>query len=125
MIFARRALQRRLDELRKVLPSAVVAGWATRLNVPGRDRLSAMWEVAVIHALSKLGEVEVETALASGRRPDVAFSGSTAFVADVTAVSDEGLDDANPFSELLGEIERAKSKLGLQIGGVDLNVAST
>ena len=125
MIFARRALQRRLDELRTCLPEDAVAAWAARMNKPGRDRMAAMWEVVVIHALSRQGDLSVEGALASGRRPDIAFAGSATFVADVTSVSDEGLDEANPFSALLEIIEKAKGKLGLPIGGVDLSVDNT
>lgn len=125
MIFARRALQRRLDELRTCLPAEVVAAWAARMNKPGRDRMAAMWETVVIHALSKQGDLSVEGTLASGRRPDIAFAGTVSFIADVTSVSDEGLDEANPFSELLAIIEKAKGKLGMPIGGVDLSVDNT
>ena len=124
MIFARRALQRRLDELRVTCSENVVAAWAARLNKAGRDRLAAMWEVVVVHALTRQGEVTIETTLPSGRRPDVTFAGPVAFVADITTVSDEGLDEANPFADLLREIERAKGRLGLPVGGVDLSVYS-
>ncbi|MER8784351.1 hypothetical protein [Mesorhizobium sp. M0244] len=39
-------------------------------------------------------------------------------------MSDEGLDDGNPFFELSALIEKEKTKLGLPIGGVDLRVKS-
>jgi hypothetical protein len=51
MIFARRTLQRRLDELRVSLDEDTVAKFAARLNCPGKARLAAMWEVAILHAL--------------------------------------------------------------------------
>jgi hypothetical protein len=125
MIFTRRALQRRLDELRLILAPSAVAGLAARLNRSGRDRMAAMWEVVVLHGLSQLGAVATEKELPSGRRPDISFdNGQIRFTADVTCVSDEGLDEANPYADLIREIEAAKTKLGLPIGGVDLRIGN-
>jgi hypothetical protein len=84
-----------------------------------------MWEVVVLHSLSKHGSVGVEEPLPSGRRPDVAFANEKlAFIADVTSVSDEGLDDQNPCRELAELLEATKKKLGLKIGGTELRVGS-
>lgn len=125
MIFARRALQRRLNELRPVLGAGPTKKLADRLNRPGRDRMAAIWEVVVLHGLSTLGSLESETPLLSGRRPDIGFfSADIAFTADVTSVSDDGLDAENPVSELMMEVEAAKTRLGLAIGGMDLRVQS-
>ena len=125
MIFARRTCQRRLDELRVSLDEDTVAKFAARLNCPGKDCLAAMWEVAILHALSKLGDVGNEIPLASGRRPDVAFTnGNLTFTADVTVVSDDGLDEKKPYEELSTLIEACKTRLGLKIGGMDLRVGS-
>ena len=123
MIFSRRSLQRRLDDLRRSLPDTTVESLATRLNRPDRDRMAAMWEVAILHGLSLCGSLANEEALETGRRPDIRFDdGRLAFTADVTCVSDEGLDELNPYYELSREIEAAKTKLGMPIGGVDLRV---
>ncbi|WP_203311303.1 hypothetical protein [Sphingomonas beigongshangi] len=123
MIFARRALQRRLDELRQAMPEDAVKALSRRLNVAGRDRMAAMWEVVVLHGLSFCGTLAYEQPLASGRRPDVRFEGGRlAFTADVTCVSDDGLDEANPFQLLGQEIEAAKTRLGMPPGGADLRV---
>jgi hypothetical protein len=125
MIFTRRSLQRRLDELRATLGDAAVGGLAARLNRPGRDSLSAMWELVVLHGLARHGQVVSEQPLGSGRRPDVRFvNGNISFTADITTVSDEGLDEANPYQALSEEIEIAKKRLGLPIGGVDLRIHS-
>ena len=123
MIFARRALQSRLDALRQVLAGVVVDELARRFNRPGKDRLAAMWEVVVLHGLSRHGTIQNEEPLPSGRRPDVRLEDRQLhFTADITTVSDEGLDAANPFSELIDLIEKQKSKLKLPIGGLDLKV---
>lgn len=123
MIFHRRALQRRLTELRAVLGDEAIDNLAGRLNRIGKDRIAAMWELAVFHGLSKYGSLQSEVELTSGRRPDIQFHGhELQITADVTAVSDEGLDQDNPYHELNQLIEAAKNKLGLPIGGLDLRV---
>jgi hypothetical protein len=82
-----------------------------------------MWELAVLHGFSKFGSLQSEVELASGRRPDILFHGhELQITADVTAVSDEGLDQDNPYHELSQLIEVAKKKLGLPIGGLDLRI---
>jgi hypothetical protein len=123
MIYQRRALQRRLDELRDVLDDEAVDKLAERLNRAGKDRVAAMWELVVFHGLSKCGHLRNEVALASLRRPDILFEqGALRLTADVTAVSDEGLDKDNPYHELSQLIEAAKNKLKLPVGGLDLRV---
>jgi hypothetical protein len=125
MIYRRRALQRRLDELRDVLDGDAVEKLAGRLNRAGKDRVAAMWELVVLHGLSKCGALQNEAALPSLRRPDILFEqGALRMTADVTAVSDEGLDNDNPYYELSQLIEAAKNKLKLPSGGLDLRVRS-
>ncbi|NSZ87625.1 hypothetical protein G6L97_26215 (plasmid) [Agrobacterium tumefaciens] len=125
MIYARRALQRRLDELRGKIDNEAVDAIVARLNEPGKDRVAAMWEVVVLHGLAMTGDLESENALPSGRRPDVWFDGDvTRFVADVTSVSDDGLDVQNPHAELGELINKAKDKLKLPIGGLDMRIHS-
>lgn len=125
MIYRRRALQRRLDELREALTDEIVDKLVRRLNRAGKDRSAAMWELVVLHGLSRCGFLQSEVALASLRRPDILFErGALRLVADITSVSDEGLDNDNPYYELGQLIEAAKNKLGLPIGGLDLHIRS-
>lgn len=125
MIFARRALQRRLDELRAPLGAEAVSKLASRLNKPGKDRLAVMWEVITLHALSGLGELRHETPLESGKQPDITFKyGDLLVTADVTTVSDRGLHEQNPWRELGDLIEEEKTRLGLPIGGLALRIES-
>ncbi|WP_245318303.1 MULTISPECIES: hypothetical protein [unclassified Mesorhizobium] len=114
-----------MNDLRSTLDGAAVDLLAARLNQPGRDRLAIMWEVVVLHALASCGSLQSEVALPTGRRPDAAFNNDDVrFVADITTVSDEGLDDKNPFFDLLDLIEKEKNRLGLPIGGLDLQAKS-
>jgi hypothetical protein len=125
VIYQRRALQRRLDELRDVLNGKAVDKLVERLNRAGKDRVAAMWELVVLHGLSKCGPIRNEADLASLRRPDIQFKqGALRLTADVTAVSDEGLDKDNPYHELSQLIETAKNKLKLPAGGLNLRVRS-
>lgn len=122
MIYERRALQRRLNELRPVLGD-VVDHLARRLNTPGNDRVAAMWETAVFHGLAKFGALDSEVVLPTGRRPDVQLTvGELHITVDITAVSDDGLDEQNPFQELMWQIEAIKTKRGLPSGSLDLQV---
>jgi hypothetical protein len=84
-----------------------------------------MWEVVVLHALSKLGTLQHEVPLISGRKPDVNFiEGNLLITADIRVVSDESLHEKNPVQELSDLIEREKTRLGLAIGGLKLVVES-
>lgn len=123
MIFARRAIQRRLNELRGSVGSPVVDGIVKRLNTPGKDSLAAMWEVVILHGLAAVGTVRSEVALSTGKRPDISFtSDGISFTADITTVSDEGLEKKNPVRDLADLIGAGTRKLGLPIGGVDIQV---
>ena len=124
-MFARRALQRRLNELRGPLGNKEVSKLAARLNEPCKDRLAAMWEVAVLHGLMHAGMLQHEKPLLSGHRPDVTFENEKVqFTADITTVSDDGFDSNNPYFELSQLIEKWKTKRGLPRGGVDLRIKS-
>ncbi|GAK70669.1 hypothetical protein RRU01S_13_00070 [Agrobacterium rubi TR3 = NBRC 13261] len=87
--------------------------------------MAAMWETVVFSGLSKCGVLDHEVALVSGRRPDIRFSSADlTFVADVTCVSDSGLDEQNPYRELMRLLSEAQARLGLPSGGLDLKVRS-
>lgn len=125
MIYRRRALQRRLDELRGVLSDNTVNSLVKRLNQADKHRLAAMWELVVLHGLSKCGSLKSEVKLSTAKKPDILLEhGELRFVADITAVSDESLDENNPYRELSQLIEAAKNKLKLPIGGLDLRIGS-
>jgi hypothetical protein len=123
MIFTRRVLQRCLNEL-SGLSRESMEHIVAKLNEPSSARLPAMWEVMILHALNGFGNVEYERDQPSGRRPDITFTSPAgfSFVADITCVSDAGLDEANPVVELSSAIEACKSRLGLPLGGMALEV---
>lgn len=126
MIFSRREIQGKLDLLRKHFDAEEIINLTKRLNTTGRKRISAMWELVIIASLSTLGEVKIEPPLPNGRKPDIFFKNKdgVSFFADVTCVSDEGLDKNNPvnlFNECLME---TLLRLGFPPGGHDIRISS-
>lgn len=124
MIFSRRALQRMLDQLRPVMTSKSHAQLVKRLNEPGPGRLPAVWETAIMGQLVTMGTLAVEAKLPNGKRPDVRFTtrDGFSFIADITTISDRGVDERNPIDHFGRIIEEEKAALGLPIGGVQLDV---
>jgi hypothetical protein len=125
-IFSRRAIGKRLHSLVGILEPRQGDNLAARLNTPGRDRLAAMWEVIFLYGFSQVGGLKCEPTLASGKRPDVAFTfageDTVGLYADITAVSDEGLDKDNPIKQLSTDIAREAKKAGLPPGGINYRV---
>lgn len=130
MIFARRSIQGFIDKLRWVLPQEALEKLIDRLNRNDRASLDFEWEIAILFALSRIGTINYETNHGGNRNPDVTFSlpgqEKIGFVADITAVSDRGLEDENPtklFSALLHKKAKALSIPGgfqYHIGGAPL-----
>lgn len=88
--------------------------------------MAAIYELMVIHGLIQEGSVAVEAEQVNGKYPDIEYDGQgMSFVADVTTVSDAGLDKRNPYEDLSNLVESLKNKLGLPIGGVDIRIGSS
>jgi hypothetical protein len=123
MIYTRRTIQRCLQEL-AFIPEEGMRKLVDRLNDVPTARLPTMWEVVILHALSLLGQLEYEKPYSTGKQPDVTFSDGKGleFVADITCVSDDGLDDNNPVREFSEALEACKKRLGLPAGGLSLRV---
>ena len=62
------------------------------------------WETAILFALRQVGKIDYEADHGGTRYADVTFylsdQGTVSFIADVTTVSDRGLDDENPVTML-------------------------
>ncbi|WP_296434617.1 MULTISPECIES: hypothetical protein [unclassified Rhizobium] len=85
-----------------------------------------MWEVVILAGLARHGNLNHEVELQTGKRPDIHFDdGKISFTADITCVSDRGLNDRNPYWELMDLLTAAQRKLRLPAGGLDLRVLST
>ena len=125
MIFARRSIQRFIDRLSDTLPRPAITKLVGSLNKNDRASLDFEWEVAVLFALSHLGEIRYEASYGGRRFPDVTFQlprqDSVCFIADVATVSDRGLEDENPVRMLSTFLHEKARKLDLS-GGFDYRV---
>jgi hypothetical protein len=117
-MFARRSLQRLLDELSEGISLEGRKKLAHEMDRKNPSALGYEWELALLYALAHVGKVAYEPELASGTaRPDFSFISSKAgvrFVADVRTVSDAGLDEENPVMRFSRSLYRLKQKHGLR-----------
>lgn len=109
-----------LDECRSKLLERSVDDLASKLNQPPRNAIFYECELAVLYALSKIGFVEYEKNCGGRTRPDLFFRTSDnqlKFIADMTAVSDRGLDMKNPVKYFIAEFDKILRKRGIDTGG--------
>jgi hypothetical protein len=127
-MFARRSLQRLLCELSETLSLEVQKKLAREMDRKNPSALGYEWELVLLYALTQVGDVAYEAELASGQtRPDFAFMSKLAdirFVADVTTVSDAGLEEDNPVRRFSQSLHRLKKKYGLR-GSLNHHVAGS
>jgi hypothetical protein len=116
-VFSRRAIQRCIDELRDVLSNGQLEGLVKRLNRVGHHRFAASWEACLLHSLSRVGAILHEVSVPGGSKPDISFTypgeNAIGFIADVTAISDEGLHSRNPVQDLSQELVGLARTVGL------------
>jgi hypothetical protein len=94
-VFSRRVLQRLLDDTAEHVTKSQHARWLSLLNAADERSLDTEWEVVLLAALARLGEVTHEPPL-QGKRPDLLFRDENVeFVADIATVSDRGYEEAN------------------------------
>ena len=120
MVFSRRSIQRFINALSKTLPTEAVEELVEKLNHNDRASLSFEWETAIMFALGQFGKVDYECDHGGTRYADVTFSLSdpniVSFVAEITTVSDRGLEEENPVSFLLNLLHEKAHTLGLTGG---------
>jgi hypothetical protein len=118
-ISSRRTIQRMLNENAAFLSEKQLEKHVSALNRNNFQSLDAEWEVAVLNAFSKIGTVIHELELPdTTKNLDLLFTplnDSTAcFVADVTTVSDEGLEMNTPVRTFAAELSERIKKAGLE-----------
>src|SRR5262245_34504752 len=120
-VFARRSIQRQVDELSNILTEEQVKALVGRLNQENSQSLAAEWEVFVLCALSNLGNLQHEVSAGGPSRADVVFNArddpSARFAADITCVSDDSALKHSPVEEFMELVRRRASKLGITGGG--------
>jgi len=128
-IFSRRTIQRLIDENASFLTRKQLKSHVRRLNsnIP-TEYLSAEWEVVILNAFNKLGTVHHEPDLGGRCTPDIMFTSidesGDAFIADITAVSDDGISKQNPVDALFHELFSLVEKYGLKMTYFSVEVGS-
>jgi len=114
-LFSRRILYRMLTENRQFISADKVRHQVNQLNGGGIvERLTTEWEVAVLNSFSKFGHVQFEPELAGGVAIDFLFTrGKHILLIEISTVSDRGLDEMNPVSQLCDELVQRVRKSGL------------
>lgn len=124
-LFARRHLQRVLNENAAFLSPKQLSAICDLLNTVRDDYLATEWEQVIINTASKVGAVQYESRLAGNRTPDLQFHANEPplqFIADVTTASDRGLRKLNPVDALHEEFWRHLRKRKLFMGGFAVQV---
>jgi len=114
-IFSRRTVDRMLRENAAFLTEEQLDQHVARLNTKGFQSLDAEWEVAVLNACSKLGRVQHEPLLDGTSKLDLLFTtkDGSKFLADITTVSDEGLEEKEPVEAFNIELKKRLKRAGL------------
>lgn len=113
-----------LDENASFLTREQLERHVSRLNREDFQSLDTEWEVAVLNAFSKLGNVVHEPALEGTSLPDLLFThgDGSSFLADITSFSDEGFEEDSPFKAFYVELQERLGKAGLLNKGWVLDV---
>lgn len=113
-----------LDENASFLTKEQLELHVSKLERDDFQSLDTEWEVAVLNAFGKLGNVAHEPTLEGPSRPDLLFTldDGSGFLADITSVSDEGFEDESPFKAFYVELQERLKKAGLLYKGWSLGV---
>ena len=124
-MFARRVLKRCIDESFSYASNDVRRTWVKKLNSSSEPAYAATeWEIVVLHTIAQFGTLRHEPLLVGGSsKLDVVFGNSAiSFGADITTISDRGLDEKNPISELEKRLKDIYEASEISSGGIDFRV---
>jgi len=125
-LFSRRVIQRLIRDNASFMSLRQRERHAAAINRGTPETVAVEWEIAVLHGLSRLAQIEHEPSL--GRtRPDVLARSTRSlhtdlFLADIATVFEVGRDELNPIDALSEEVRKAGKTLGLSPGGFRLDV---
>jgi hypothetical protein len=124
-VFARRILQRCIDESPAYASGDVRRVWVRKLNSSSEPAYAATeWEIVLLHTIAKFGSLRHQPELPGGSsRIDILFDRSgLSFGADITTVSDRGLHERNPIRELESRLRFLYEAAQISTGGIALSV---
>jgi hypothetical protein len=97
-----------------------------QLNRRDRKSLDFEWELLLLSWFFKFGDVVHERSFSGSSRPDLYSQlrdqTNIEFIADITTVSDEWLENQNPYEFFTEQFHRLLKKFGLSPGGFRFRV---
>jgi hypothetical protein len=125
-IFSRRTIDRMLRENALFMNEEQLDEVVARLNTRGFQSLDAEWEIAVLNAFNKVGDVEHEPPLKGPAELDLLFTSHdrSKFLSDITTVSDEGFEKDTPVKAFCLELKDRLWRAGLPYDGWTLSIGT-
>jgi hypothetical protein len=123
-MWARRRIQRYLEENSAFVSQTTLHDWVQRLNTISDDYVATEWELGLLNGFTTVGTVQHEPALGT-RRIDLVFTssqGKLSFGADIATVSDQQLHRENPVEAFSEELSRWVRKTKIRTGGFSFHV---
>lgn len=124
-LIPRRILEPLLRENSRFLQASQSQRHVDGLNRRDTQSLATEYEVLLLNALSKVGEVAHEPDLGGSAHPDIFFRSTesgVSFVADITCVSDADAFRVNAVEEFQRQFRKLLSKHGVRPGGFFLRI---
>lgn len=124
-LMPRRVLEPLLRENSLFLQDSQSQRHVDGLNRRDAQSLATEYEVLLLNALSKVGEVVHEPDLGGSSRPDIFFRSAesgVSFVADITCVSDADAYRVNAVEELQEQFRKLLPKHGVRPGGFSFRI---
>lgn len=123
-MWARRRIQRYLEENSAFVSQSTLHDWVQRLNTISDHYVAIEWEVALLNGFATVGTVQHEPALGE-KRIDLVFTSSNrklSFAADIATISDQQLHRENPVEAFSEELGRRARKTNIRTGGFSFHV---
>ena len=97
-----------------------------KLNSQNDSSIATVWEIVILNALNKMGNVFHEKDFGGKTHPDIYFESpdTDPFIADITTISDENYDKENPIGYFQEYLATFFSKAGLTTKGLFFEVGS-
>lgn len=124
-IFARREIQTILNSYASIVGKKKLRQIIKALNIAGSETnekrilesVTTAWEIAIVSAFAMCGNVEHESKISNGKRPDIFYRDQgISLLADVFAVSDDQQHKKNPADEFSSIIEKLWKDVGPRKG---------
>lgn len=118
-VFTKRVIQKIIDENSSFLSDDQIQRHVNALNRVDQETVDFEWEVVMLNAFSKIGNVVHEPDFGGASRVDLYFryrdTQQAEFIADIATVSDRGIEKENRQKDFQNELNRLIRKYELNL----------